>query len=33
MNFDIGNGIDAAVNYVLDNFSPVLDFIAAAIAS
>lgn len=31
MNFDIGNGIDAAVNYVLDNFSPVLDFIAATI--
>jgi glycine betaine/proline transport system permease protein len=31
MNFDIGNGIDAAVNYVLDNFSPALDFIAAVI--
>lgn len=31
MNFDIGNGIDAAVNYVLDNFSPVLDLIAAVI--
>ncbi|CAN7630631.1 ABC transporter permease [Neorhizobium sp. LjRoot104] len=31
MNFDIGDGIDAAVNYVLDNFSPVLDFIAAMI--
>jgi glycine betaine/proline transport system permease protein len=28
MNFDIGDGIDAAVNYVLDNFSPFLDFIA-----
>jgi glycine betaine/proline transport system permease protein len=31
MNFDIGDGIDAAVNYVLDNYSPVLDFIAAMI--
>ncbi|WP_313199050.1 proline/glycine betaine ABC transporter permease [Rhizobium sp.] len=31
MNFDIGDGIDAAVNYVLDNFSPVLDFIASMI--
>ncbi len=31
MNFDIGDGIDAAVNHILDNFSPVLDFIAAAI--
>lgn len=31
MNFDIGDGIDAAVNYVLDNFSPALDFIAAMI--
>lgn len=31
MNFDIGNGVDAAVNYVLDNFSPVLDSIAAVI--
>jgi glycine betaine/proline transport system permease protein len=31
MNFDIGDGIDAAVNYVLDNFSPALDFIAAII--
>lgn len=31
MNFDIGNGIDAAVNYVLDNFSPALDLIAAVI--
>jgi glycine betaine/proline transport system permease protein len=31
MNFDIGDGIDAAVNYVLDNFSPALDAIAAAI--
>lgn len=31
MNFDIGDGIDAAVNYVLDNFSPVLAFIASLI--
>ncbi len=31
MNFDIGDGIDAAINYVLDNFSPVLDFIASMI--
>ncbi len=31
MNFDIGDGIDAAVNYVLDNFSSVLDFIATMI--
>lgn len=31
MNFDIGNGVDALVNYILDNFSPILDFIAAAI--
>ncbi len=31
MNFDIGDGIDAAVNYVLDNFSPVLDLIASLI--
>ena len=31
MNFEIGDGIDAAVNYVLDNFSPVLDFIASLI--
>ncbi|MFK4769524.1 ABC transporter permease [Rhizobium sp. ZW T2_16] len=31
MNFDIGDGIDAAVNYVLDNFSPFLDFIASLI--
>lgn len=31
MNFDIGDGIDTAVNYILDHFSPALDFIAAAI--
>jgi len=31
MNFDIGDGIDAAVNYILDNFSPTLDLIAGTI--
>jgi glycine betaine/proline transport system permease protein len=31
MNFDIGDGIDTAVNYVLDNFSPALDLIASLI--
>lgn len=31
MSFDIGDGIDSAVNYILDNFSPTLDFIAASI--
>jgi glycine betaine/proline transport system permease protein len=31
MNFDIGDAIDTAVNYILDNFSPVLDLIAAMI--
>jgi glycine betaine/proline transport system permease protein len=31
MNFDIGDGIDTAVNYILDNFSPFLDLIASAI--
>jgi glycine betaine/proline transport system permease protein len=31
MNFDIGDAIDTAVNYILDNFSPVLDLIAAVI--
>ncbi len=31
MNFDLGDGIDAAVNYILDNFGPLLDFIAASI--
>ncbi|KQU87892.1 MULTISPECIES: proline/glycine betaine ABC transporter permease [Ensifer] len=31
MSFDIGDGIDSAVNYILDNFSPALDFIAASI--
>jgi glycine betaine/proline transport system permease protein len=31
MNFDIGDGVDTIVNYILDNFSPALDAIAAAI--
>ena len=31
MSFDIGDGIDSAVNYILDNFSPALDLIAASI--
>ena len=31
MNFDLGDGIDAAVNYILDNFGPLLDGIAMAI--
>jgi glycine betaine/proline transport system permease protein len=31
MNFNIGDGIDTAVNYILDNFSPFLDLIASAI--
>lgn len=31
MTFDIGDGVDSAVNYILDNFAPLLDLIAAAI--
>ncbi len=31
MSFDIGDGIDSAVNYILDNFSPALDLVAASI--
>jgi len=31
MTFDIGDGVDSAVNYILDNFGPLLDFISAAI--
>jgi glycine betaine/proline transport system permease protein len=31
MNFDIGDGVDTIVNYILDNFSPALEGIAAAI--
>ena len=33
MTFDIGGGVDSAVNYVLDNFAPLLDLIAAAIGA
>jgi glycine betaine/proline transport system permease protein len=31
MNFEIGDGVDTVVNYILDNFSPALDMIAATI--
>ena len=31
MTFEIGDGVDAIVNYILDNFSPALDAIAATI--
>ncbi|MBP1872562.1 glycine betaine/proline transport system permease protein [Ensifer adhaerens] len=31
MSFDIGDGIDSAVNYILDNFSSALDLTAASI--
>ncbi len=31
MNFEIGDAVDTAVNYVLDNYSPALDVIASAI--
>lgn len=31
MNFDIGDGVDTIVNYILDNFSPALEGIAATI--
>ncbi len=33
MTFDIGDGVDRAVNFILDNFSPVLDLIALAIGT
>ncbi|WP_374828332.1 ABC transporter permease [Mycoplana dimorpha] len=33
MTFDIGDGVDSAVNYILDNFAPLLDIIAAAIGT
>lgn len=33
MTFDIGDGVDGAVNYILDNFAPLLDLIAAAIGA
>jgi glycine betaine/proline transport system permease protein len=31
MNFEIGDGVDTAVNYILDNYSPALDVIASTI--
>lgn len=31
MDFEIGSGVDAAVNYILDNFSPLLDAISTGI--
>jgi glycine betaine/proline transport system permease protein len=31
LNFSIGNGADVVVNYILDNFTPALDMIAATI--
>jgi glycine betaine/proline transport system permease protein len=33
MTFDIGDGVDSAVNYMLDNFAPLLDLIASAIGA
>jgi glycine betaine/proline transport system permease protein len=33
MTLDIGDGVDSAVNYILDNFAPLLDLIAAAIGT
>ncbi len=33
MTFDIGDGVDSAVNYILDHFAPFLDLIAAAIGT
>lgn len=33
MTFDLGDGVDSVVNYILDNFSPVLDLIALAIGT
>ncbi|MXN45174.1 ABC transporter permease subunit [Shinella kummerowiae] len=33
MTFDIGDGVDSAVNYILDNFAPLLDLIASAIGA
>ncbi|KQY11503.1 ABC transporter permease [Rhizobium sp. Root482] len=33
MTFDIGDGVDSAVNYILDNFAPLLDAIALAIGT
>ncbi|KQZ55024.1 glycine/betaine ABC transporter [Rhizobium sp. Root149] len=31
MDFEIGSGVDSVVNYILDNFGPMLDAIAAGI--
>lgn len=31
MDFEIGSGVDSVVNYILDNFSPLLDAIASGI--
>ena len=31
LNFSVGHGADVVVNYILDNFTPALDVIAAAI--
>ena len=33
MTFDLGDGVDSVVNYILDNFSPLLDMIAIAIGT
>lgn len=33
MTFDLGDGVDSVVNYILDNFSPVLDLIALTIGT
>ena len=33
MDFEIGSGVDTAVNYILDNFAPMLDAIAAGIGA
>ncbi|WP_439617343.1 ABC transporter permease [Shinella sp.] len=33
MTFDIGDGVDSVVNYILDNFSPLLDTIALMIGT
>ncbi len=33
MTFDLGDGVDSVVNYILDNFAPLLDGIALAIGT
>ncbi|MCP8895188.1 proline/glycine betaine ABC transporter permease [Shinella daejeonensis] len=33
MTFDLGDGVDAVVNYILDNFAPLLDAVAAGIGT